>query len=116
CSDAMPQMPCPAVQPLDRRAPKPAMNPPASSRHAGTPVTKGSPQQAIQMNAPATSAAAYTSRHWRDETKRPSWKNGAREKYDHTLVNTVLMPPMSPVETKRRLIPAPMITPPARYS
>src|SRR6185312_1542292 len=32
CSEAMPQMPWPAVQPLERRAPKPAMNPPAASR------------------------------------------------------------------------------------
>src|SRR5438105_243891 len=112
CSEAMPQMPWPAVHPLESLAPNPARNPPVASCHAGTCVRKGSPADTIHANAPSTMPAAYTRRHPRLDTKRSWRKYGACEKNDHTVVNTVLIPPMSPVETNSRLIPAPRSNPP----
>src|SRR5262249_22167285 len=54
------------------------------------------------------------SRQARLPRKRGSEKYGAPEKNDHTDVNTVLMPPMSPVARKSRLMPTPSSNPPAR--
>ena len=101
-------------KPWARRAPNPAMKPPATRRLAGISVTDGSPHRRSQANARAMSPAAYTRRHAREERKRASRKYGACEKNDQTVVNTVLMPPMRPVPAKSRLMPTPITRPPAR--
>src|SRR5579862_483597 len=113
-SEAIPQMPWPAVHPLDMRAPKPAMNPPAASCQSGTCVTKGFPRRKSHSTAPRINPAAYTRRQRRLPAKRSSLKYGAFEMNDQVVVKTVLMPPINPVDAKSRLIPKPSSTPPAR--
>src|SRR5262249_12074383 len=73
-SEAIPQMPCRAGQPLESRGPNPATKRPGPSCHAGTWVTNGSPIMTSHANAPAMRPAAYTRRQCRLERKRSSWK------------------------------------------
>ena len=60
-SEESPQMPCPDVQPLDRRAPKPTNNPPISSRSGLMSVDSAVPVPCVNCQAmtPITKPRAH---------------------------------------------------------
>jgi hypothetical protein len=110
-----PQIPWPDVQPRDSRVPKPTRNPPATSRHGWTLVTKA-PSANVEReheraeHQPDAEHAAPVALG--EPTRRPERVDPGT--YANTVVNTPLAPARIPVSRKISAVPRPITAPPAR--